>query len=114
MYYHLLNTVKLVLNDLLTQEKIIDLFKTKNNYTDINKIIINNIFNDSESQYSFTTNNIKEYEYYTTQFLDDSKIGFMTNFIYDFNIVTQYYEKTKDSLLKCLNKLKLLQIIKLH
>ena len=33
----------------------------------------------------------------------------MTNFIYDFNIVTQYYEKTKDSLLKCLNKLKTIQ-----
>ena len=109
MYYHLLNIVKIVLNDLLTQEKIIDLFKTKNNYTDINKIIINNIFNDSESQYSFTTNNINEYKYYTTQFLDDSKIGFMTNFIYDLNIVTKYYKKTKESLLECLNKLKTIQ-----
>jgi hypothetical protein len=109
MYYHLLNIVKIVLNDLLTQEKIIDLFKTNNNYTDVNKIIINNIFNDSESQYSFTTNTINEYEYYTTQFLDKSQIGFMTNFIYDLNIVKNYYQKTKESLLECLNKLKTIQ-----
>ena len=74
---------KIILSELLTQEKIIQIFKKNKEYSEINQIILNNIFNDSESQYSFSTNTINEYEYYTVQFLDSDKIGSMTNFIYD-------------------------------
>ena len=99
----LLNIVEIILNNDLKVDSINNLLDKQD---DLYKIIYNNMTNNSSSEFYVHQNNGVLSNYLVSSLLNESTYGFMTNFVYNVNIIEKYYVLLIQSLQNCLNAFK--------
>jgi len=99
----LLNIVEIILNNDLKVDSINNLLDKQD---DLYKIIYNNMTNNSSSEFYIHQNNGVLSNYLVSSLLNESTYGFMTNFVYNVDIIEKYYVLLIQSLQNCLNAFK--------